>query len=141
MPFQHARSGGVCTGASAVRRTLRPSADDRLPTRAARAALLRRRFFMRVRRSASLLLGRNRNEALHFLLRHHERTIQRVEPLYHARRSRRMSPKMPVNNAMNPTVRPVTRLALQPAFMGSNGHAQGARPSRPAGYRGRYAVS
>jgi len=42
------------------------------------------------------------------------------------------------NNAMNPTVRPVTRLAvLAPPRISSNGHAQGARPSRPAGYRGR----
>jgi len=43
------------------------------------------------------------------------------------------------NNAMNLTVRPVTRLAgLLPA-RDSHGHAQGARPSRPAGYGGRYA--
>ena len=45
----------------------------------------------------------------------------------------------PHNNAMNPTVRPVTRLATSFASMSSNGHAQGARPSRPAGYRERYA--
>ena len=41
------------------------------------------------------------------------------------------------NNAMNLTVRPVTRLANQPAHNCSKADGQGARPSRPAGYRGR----
>jgi hypothetical protein len=41
------------------------------------------------------------------------------------------------NNAMNLTVRPVTRLATSFAIIGSKGGEQGARPSRPAGYRER----
>jgi len=42
-------------------------------------------------------------------------------------------------NAMHLTVRPVTRLAGSSARITSKGGAQGARPSRPAGDRGRYA--
>src|SRR5439155_9945590 len=45
------------------------------------------------------------------------------------------------NNAVKLPVRPVTRLADSGAYTTSNGHAQGARPSRPAAYRGRYASS
>ena len=42
------------------------------------------------------------------------------------------------NNAMNLPVRPVTRLAvLAPPRISSKGGGQGARPSRPAGYRER----
>ena len=41
------------------------------------------------------------------------------------------------NNAMNLTVRPVTRLAGVQLARDSHGHPQGARPSRPASYRGR----
>jgi hypothetical protein len=44
---------------------------------------------------------------------------------------------MLANNAMNLTVRPVTRLAGPELIVGSNLDAQGACPSRPAGYRGR----
>jgi hypothetical protein len=44
----------------------------------------------------------------------------------------------PHNNAMNLTVRPVTRLAVLLPERDSHGCAQGACPSRPAGYRGRY---
>jgi len=40
---------------------------------------------------------------------------------------------------MNLTVRPVTRLAGLLPVRDSHGHAQGARQSRPADYRGRYA--
>jgi hypothetical protein len=40
---------------------------------------------------------------------------------------------------VNLTVRPVTRLAGLKLTRDSHGHAQGARPSRPAGYAGRYA--
>jgi len=43
----------------------------------------------------------------------------------------------PYNIAMNLTVRPVTRLAGLLPERDSHGRAQGARPSRPAGYRGR----
>jgi len=45
----------------------------------------------------------------------------------------------PHNNAVNLTVRPVTRLAGLLPTRDATGRAQGARPSRPAGYRGRYA--
>jgi hypothetical protein len=45
----------------------------------------------------------------------------------------------PPNNAMNLPVRPVTRLAGLLLIWDSTGREQGARPSRPAGYRGRYA--
>src|SRR5437773_1447158 len=45
------------------------------------------------------------------------------------------------NNAVKLTVRPVTRLADVGAFTDSKGHGQGARPSRPAAYRGRYAYN
>ena len=46
------------------------------------------------------------------------------------------------NYRVNLTVRPVTRLAVQaPPHTCPQGHAQGARPSRPAGYAERYAVS
>ena len=45
------------------------------------------------------------------------------------------------NNAVKLTVRPVTRLADIGAYTTPNGHAQGARPSRPAAYRGRYAYN
>jgi len=41
---------------------------------------------------------------------------------------------------MNLTVRPVTRLADFLPERDSHGHAQGARPSRPAGYLRRYAA-
>ena len=48
----------------------------------------------------------------------------------------------PSNNRVNLTVRPVTRLAvLAPPRITSKGSEQGARPSRPAGYAERYAVS
>ena len=40
---------------------------------------------------------------------------------------------MRANNALNLTVRPVTRLAGLQLVRFSNGRAQGARPSRPAG--------
>jgi hypothetical protein len=47
---------------------------------------------------------------------------------------------MTANYAMNLPVRPVTRLAdTAPPRISSNGGGQVARPSRPAGYRGRYA--
>ena len=46
----------------------------------------------------------------------------------------------PANNRMNLTVRPVTRLAGLLLVLDSHGSAQGARPSRPAGYAERYAV-
>ena len=45
----------------------------------------------------------------------------------------------PSNIAVNLTVRPVTRLAGLSLSRDSHAHAQGACPSRPAGYRGRYA--
>jgi hypothetical protein len=45
----------------------------------------------------------------------------------------------PLNNRMNLTVRPVTRLACLLLARDSHGRAQGARPSRPAGYAGRSA--
>ena len=45
------------------------------------------------------------------------------------------------NNAMNLTVRPVTRLADSPARIPTKGDGQGACPSRPAGYGGRYAYN
>jgi hypothetical protein len=48
-----------------------------------------------------------------------------------------MEPR-PHNEAMNLTVRPVTRLAGLLLARDSQGHGQGARPSRPAGYRWRY---
>ena len=38
------------------------------------------------------------------------------------------------NKRMNLTVRPVTRLAVAPTPISSNGGGQGACPSRPAGY-------
>jgi len=41
------------------------------------------------------------------------------------------------NYALNPPVRPVTRLAGALARIASEGGRQAARPSRPAGYRGR----
>ena len=40
----------------------------------------------------------------------------------------------PHDDAMNPTVRPITRLAGFLPVRDSHGRAQGARPSRPAGY-------
>ena len=44
------------------------------------------------------------------------------------------------NNSMNLTVRPVARFSvLAPPHSTSQGGAQNARPSRPAGYRGRWA--
>ena len=44
------------------------------------------------------------------------------------------------NYAMNPTVRPVTRLAVMaPPYGSSKGGGQGERSSRPAGDRGCYA--
>ena len=44
----------------------------------------------------------------------------------------------PPNYRVNLTVRPGTRLALSaPRPHSSHGRAQGARPSRPAGYAGR----
>jgi hypothetical protein len=45
---------------------------------------------------------------------------------------------MPSNYAVKLSVRPVTRLALGPKRICSNGVEQGARPSRPAAYRGCY---
>ena len=46
----------------------------------------------------------------------------------------------PSNNRVNLTVRPVTRLALSaPRPLSPHGRAQGARPSRPAGYAERCA--
>jgi len=42
------------------------------------------------------------------------------------------------NQRINLTVRPVTRLACLDLNQDSNGSAQGARPSRPAGYARRY---
>jgi len=45
----------------------------------------------------------------------------------------------PYNKRVNLTVRPVTRLAGRLPEPDSHGHAQGARPSRPAGYARRYA--
>ena len=44
------------------------------------------------------------------------------------------------NDALNLTVRPVTRLAGLHLGRTSTGRAQGARPSRPAGYARRYAA-
>jgi len=44
------------------------------------------------------------------------------------------------NKQMNLTVRPVTRLANLLLAQDSHGSAQGARPSRPAGYLRRYAA-
>jgi len=44
------------------------------------------------------------------------------------------------NNGVNLTVWPVTRLAVSaPHTYFPHGHPQGARPSQPAGYAGRYA--
>src|SRR5262249_21319150 len=47
----------------------------------------------------------------------------------------------PANNAMHLSVRPVTRVAAReaPHLTPPSGRAQGARPSRPAGDRGRWA--
>jgi len=45
---------------------------------------------------------------------------------------------MPPNEGMNLTDRPVTRLAGLSAERTSNGSAQGARPSHPAGSCRRY---
>jgi hypothetical protein len=45
----------------------------------------------------------------------------------------------PDNKRVNLTVRPVTRLAARQVTRSSKGRAQGARPSRPAGYARRYA--
>jgi len=50
------------------------------------------------------------------------------------------SPEL-ANKQMNLTVRPVTRLADLLPIRDSHGHAQGARPSRPAGYLRRCADS
>jgi len=44
------------------------------------------------------------------------------------------------NNGVNLTVWPVTRLAARTVTHSSKGRAQGARPSQPAGYAGRYAT-
>ena len=43
------------------------------------------------------------------------------------------------NNGVNLTVWPVTRLAGLGSSSDSKGREQGARPSQPAGYAGRYA--
>jgi hypothetical protein len=52
-------------------------------------------------------------------------------------RSQRDNSRQVSNEAMNLTVRPVTRLAGLLLCRDSQGREQGARPSRPAGYRWR----
>jgi len=63
-----------------------------------------------------------------------------AHPLLHVHHSYRLS-FMTHNITINLTVRPVARLAELPLTRDSHGRAQGARPSRPAGYRERMRTS
>ena len=91
-------------------------------------------------RAGAFLIGRGGNAVGEVVVSHSVRgekpAFTKVPSTMRVGRTGRLL--LSANNAMNPTVRPVTRLAvLAPPRISSNGHAQGARPSRPAGYRAR----
>jgi hypothetical protein len=116
------------------------SSSTRLPVPAISISRLRRRH-LATKKRAGLCPGVRLIDCIGLILFLSPSNYPHSRPLLYPVNLMSDDPSRPHNIAMNLTVRPVTRLAGLLPQRDSHGRAQGARPSRPAGYRGRYAAS